>query len=239
MKTTSVTKTNRIIAAVLLSVATPLTIEAQDKFEASVGVDLVSNYIWRGTDCGGVSIQPSASIAYKGLSLTAWGSVGFDSNDTKEVDFTLSYSTGGFSLSVTDYWFYPADADAQVGYFKYGATHTQHLYEGSIGYDFGVLALSWNTNFAGNDARKANGKRAYSTYIGISAPFKLGGLDWSAEVGGTPWEGAYANKLNLTNLTLKAEKAIELTDKFALPVFGQVTFNPHTQGAYFVFGISL
>ena len=46
---------------------------AQDKVEASVGADLVSGYILRGQNLGGVSVQPSLGISYKGLSLGAWG----------------------------------------------------------------------------------------------------------------------------------------------------------------------
>lgn len=48
-----------------MSMAVPATSIAQDKVEASVGADLVSGYIWRGQDLGGVSIQPSLSVAYK------------------------------------------------------------------------------------------------------------------------------------------------------------------------------
>ena len=62
-----------IMAMALLSMAMPFTAKAQDKVEASAGVDLVSGYVWRGQDLGGVSLQPSASIAYKGFSLGAWG----------------------------------------------------------------------------------------------------------------------------------------------------------------------
>ena len=78
----------RMIAIALLSAAMPFTAKAQDKVEASVGADFVSNYIWRGTDCGGVSIQPSMGVSYKGLSLTAWGSVGIDKEDAREIDLT-------------------------------------------------------------------------------------------------------------------------------------------------------
>lgn len=67
-----------IMAMALLSMAMPFTAKAQDKVEASAGVDLVSGYVWRGQDLGGVSLQPSASIAYKGFSLGAWGSVGIE-----------------------------------------------------------------------------------------------------------------------------------------------------------------
>ena len=96
-----------VIAITLLSAAMPFTAKAQDKVKASVGADIVSGYIWRGQDVGGVSLQPNASIAYKGLSLEAWGSVGIektdaDGYDAKEFDLTLGYSTGGFSVSITD-----------------------------------------------------------------------------------------------------------------------------------------
>lgn len=227
-----------VIVVVFLAMVMPFTVKAKDKVKASVGVDLVSGYIWRGEDCGNVSIQPSLSIGYKGLSLTAWGSVGFEKTDTKELDLTLGYGTGGFSVAITDYWYSPYDDEEKVGYFKYGAHNTQHTFEGTLAYDFGPIALSWNTYFAGADYMKENGDRAYSTYIGISAPFKLATLDWTAEVGFTPWEGAYSDKFNVTNLTLKADKDIKITNSFSLPVFAQLTFNPYTQGTYFVFGLS-
>lgn len=72
----------------VLAAAVPIGVQAQDKVEASVGADLVSGYIWRGQDLGNVSIQPAASIAYRGFSLSGWGSVGFDKEDTKEFDLT-------------------------------------------------------------------------------------------------------------------------------------------------------
>lgn len=226
------------MVVVLLSILMPFTAKAQDKVEASVGADLVSGYVWRGTDCGGVSIQPSLSVGYKGLSLTAWGSVGIDKEDAKELDLTLEYENGGFSIAVTDYWCAPFEEEEKVGYFKYGAHNTQHTFEGTLAYDFGPLAVSWNTYFAGADYTKENGDRAYSTYVGISAPFKLATLDWTAEVGFTPWQGAYSDKFNVTNLTLTAAREIPVTKSFALPVFAQLTFNPYTQGTYFVFGLS-
>ena len=58
----------------VLAAAVPVGVQAQGKVEASVGADLVSGYIWRGQDLGNVSIQPSASISYRGFSLSGWGS---------------------------------------------------------------------------------------------------------------------------------------------------------------------
>ena len=40
------------ILTVLSAMSLPMSSVAQDKFEASVGADLVSSYIWRGQDLG-------------------------------------------------------------------------------------------------------------------------------------------------------------------------------------------
>jgi hypothetical protein len=219
-------------AASLLVVLGSSAVKAQESVEVSIGADIVSGYIWRGTNLGGASIQPSISVAKSGFSLTAWGSVGIDNNDTKEFDLTLGYGVGGFSVAVTDYWFNSAPR-----YFDYRARGA-HLFEATLGYDFGPVALSWNTNVAGNDYYKADGKRAYSSYVEAVVPFKLGGFDFAAEVGATPWEGAYSDGLNVTNIGLGVSKEIKITESFTLPAFAKVTTNPFEDKTYFVFGLT-
>ena len=149
LKTTMKKNLKKWALLLVTAITLPATGMAQDKVEASVGADLVSGYIWRGQDFGGVSIQPSLSVAYKGLSLTAWGSVGIDSEDAKEFDLTLAYEIGNFSVSITDFWCIPSGED--IKYFNYGAHTTAHVFEAQIGYDFGPLALNWYTNIAGAD----------------------------------------------------------------------------------------
>lgn len=224
-----------VIAIALLSMGMPFTAKAQDKVEASVGADLVSGYIWRGQDLGGVSIQPSLSVGYQGFSLEAWGSAGIESKDAKELDLTLGYSTGGFSVSVTDYWF-----TGGAGYLHYGAHNTSHVFEAQLGYDFGPLSVNWYSNFAGDDGLDKDGDRAYSSYLSLTAPFKLGGLDWTAEIGATPWATDFygANGFAVCDISLGVSKEIKITDSFSLPVFAKATLNPRTEGAYFVFGVS-
>ena len=234
--------TNWKVASLALMVAAmPFCADAQDKVETSVGADLVSGYIWRGQELGGVSLQPSLSVAYKGFSIGAWGSVGMESSDTKEFDLTVGYSTGGFSLSVTDYWFNVA-GDGEAKYFHYSSrsASNSHVFEAQIGYDFGPLALNWYTNFAGADGVKANGKRAYSSYIAAAVPFKLGELEWTAEAGATPWETSFygSNGFAVVDLSIGASKEIKVTDAFSLPLFAKATWNPRTEGAYLTVGIS-
>jgi hypothetical protein len=225
------------VLVIALSTSFPM-INAQE-WSASAGGDIVSSYIWRGQDLGGVSIQPTASVSLGGLSLTAWGSVGFESFDAKEFDFTLGYGAGGFSAAITDYWFYLNDEELVDNYFDYAAHSTAHMFELTLGYDFGPAAIVWNTYFAGADYFNEDGKRSYSTYIEASAPFKISDIDFSAELGLTPWEGLYSKKFNVVNIGVKAGKELKISDSFSLPVFTKVTFAPNIEKCWFVFGVTL
>ena len=59
MKTTINSKLGVITVALLLSGLVPSTMMAQDKVEASIGADLVSGYIWRGQNLGGIRDRKS------------------------------------------------------------------------------------------------------------------------------------------------------------------------------------
>ena len=220
-----------------------MTTFAEDSMETRLSGDVVSNYIWRGLDLGNVSLQPTLGVVYKGLSLTAWGSVGLaNTNDTKEFDITLAYSIGGFNVGITDYWFnqMASNGDPDARYFKYGSHATNHVFEANIGYDFGFASLNWFTNFAGNDY-KVDGKRAYSSYMEVVVPFKLSAIEWTATAGAVPYESAqYGTKgFAVTNLSLNASKDIKVTDTFSIPVFARLIANPCSQKAYLVFGFTL
>ena len=214
---------------------------AQDEIETTISGDIVSSYIWRGQDLGSAAVQPTLGVGYKGLSLTAWGSYGLvNTADTKEFDLTLAYTTGGFNIGITDYWF-SAGLDPDARYFKYDVHGTNHVFEANIGYDFGPLSLQWFTNFAGNDGLNKDGKRAYSSYVEVAVPFRLATVDWTATAGVVPWATtSYGTSgFAVTNLALKATKEIKVTDTFSIPVFGQVVGNPCSQKAYLVFGFTL
>ena len=232
-------KIGKVLILVCGLVAMVNTAKAQDKPEVSVSADFVNQYIWRGQDLGDISVQPTLGVAYKGLSITAWGSVGLsDNEDTKEFDLTLSYSLGNFNIGITDYWFNtPNDR-----YFSYAAHKTSHVFEANIGYDFGLCALQWYTNFAGNDGVNKSGDRAYSSYVELSAPFKLGGADWTAAVGAVPYATSFygeAGGFAVTNVSLKASKDINITKTFSVPVFAGIYANPSTEKSYLAFGFTL
>ena len=228
-----------IITAILFTAA--VTARAQDTLETSIGTDLVSQYVWRGQDLGGVSVQPTLGLSYKGLSLSAWGSAGLSNPaDTREFDLTLAYTVGGFNIGVTDYWF-NAGLDPLNRYFAYAADCTNHVFEASVGYDFGFASLQWYTNFAGNDGLTPDEKRAYSSYVEVNVPFVLGGVDWTATAGAVPFATDFygVEGFGVVNVALTASKDIRITDSFSIPVFAQVAANPYSKNAFFVFGITL
>ena len=228
-----------IITAILFAAA--VTAKAQDTLETTIGTDLVSQYVWRGQDLGGVSVQPTLGLAYKGLSLSAWGSAGLSNPaDTREFDLTLAYTIGGFNIGVTDYWF-NAGLDPLNRYFAYAADCTNHVFEANIGYDFGFVSLQWYTNFAGNDGLTPAEKRAYSSYVEVNVPFVLGGVDWTATAGAVPFATDFygVEGFGVVNVALTASKDIRITDSFSIPAFAQVAANPYSKNAFFVFGITL
>ena len=229
----------KIFAMILLCGAT-MAVTAQE-ISTTISSDIVSSYIWRGQYLGGVSLQPTLGLEYKGISLTAWGNVGLaDPADTKELDLTLGYSIGGFNIGVTDYWTNDG-GDPAARYFKYDAHGTNHVFEANIGYDFGVASLQWYTNFAGNDGVNKKGKRAYSSYFEIAAPFKLATCDWTATLGAVPYatDSYKTTGFAITNVAVRATKDIKVTDSFSIPLFCELSANPCSQKAYLVVGMSI
>ena len=225
----------KVCILALLCAVLPFTAQAQDKVEADFGASLVSNYIWRGLKLSGASIQPEASVSYKGFYAFGWGSVSITEDSYNEINLGVGYNKGGFTAEFTDIW-----SDEGIGFFHYGAHNTEHVFRLLVGYDFGLASLEWDTNLLGCDGLTPKGKRAYSSYLLAKVPFKLATIDWSAQVGLTPWATTSYESTGFAvcEVGLKAAKELKITDHFSLPLFSQLIFVPHLEDAYFVFGTS-
>lgn len=231
-------KTIRLFAVVAILSVGIGSVRAQNQVEGHIKADIVSGYVWRGQNLGHVSLQPELWGAWKGLCLSAWGSVGLSNKDDNyEIDLTLRYETGGLSFGVVDYW----NDEKDSRYFYYKKDSTGHVFEGFVGYDFGPVSVSWQTIFAGNDYQSGNGKRSFSSYFELSAPFRFATLDWKADVGLVPWKSDYydVSGFSVTNLSLQATKAIKITKSFELPLFAKIVVNPASKKLYFVAGLTL
>lgn len=226
----------KVTGMAVVGLVTLLPLKAQDKFEVSGGVDLVSNYVWRGMDqASGASFQPALGLSYKGVSLGAWGSSSITDLDPQEFDITLGYSTGGFGISITDYWW--AGTDAPYGHYK-----DSHFFEGTISYNFGEkcpLTLSWSTMFAGGD-KDESGDRYYSSYFSAAYDISLPKeITLTPAIGINPYKSMYDKDFNVMDISLKAAKDIKITDNFAIPLFVQAIVSPACDHTYLVAGFNV
>lgn len=231
------------------AIAMPSAVAAQDKISVGGHVDFVNNYVWRGMDQNsGFSVQPTLDLSYKGLSLSAWGSQSLTNNvdrDVQELDINLSYSIGGLSATLTDYWW--GGLHNPYGYYKEGPADNPidggHHFEATVAYNFGTklpLTLSWSTWFAGADVRTDSDKRCYSTYINASYDIACpADVTLTPSVGFTPWQGYYNDKAAITDISLKASKSFGISDKFSIPLFVQTIVSPGNDHVYLVAGAGI
>ncbi|MFR2070586.1 MAG: hypothetical protein ACLS4S_10605 [Bacteroides nordii] len=236
MKTT-INKKLGGVAVAIVGILIPTTTMAQDKFEVSLGADVVSKYVWRGFDQGsGASVQPSLGLAYKGVSLSVWGSTSITDLEPKEFDITLGYSIGGLGITVTDYWW--SGESGKYGYYK-----DSHYFEGTLSYHFGEkvpLTLSVATMFAGADKNPEDNQN-FSTYFNASYDIACpGDITLTPSIGVSTKSYLYTGEKisGLTDISLKAARSIKVTDSFSIPIFVQGTVSPAMDKTYLVFGMS-
>jgi hypothetical protein len=233
--------------------------------EFSLGADLVSRYIWRGSDYGNSpAIQPNLSFSIAGFKIGMWGSYGFvpytsKINDTTsqnmgnyaEADWNISYEFKGFTIMFTDY-FLPdgISPNGNNKYFNFNNKTTTHGFEASLSYegpDKFPVQVYVGTLFYGDDKGKdANGvlgsgsKNNYSTYIEAAYQFNVKEIGIKPFIGGIPIASSwYGSSAGIVNLGVTVNKSITITKDYSLPLFTSIVTNPQSQNIYFVFGLSL
>jgi len=152
--------------------------------EVTIGADVVSRYVWRGTDYGNAAaVQPGIETAVGPVTLGAWGSWSISPGPAdasgNECDLYASTTVGPVGLTLTDY-FFPA----------YAGTDSLlnldiHVFELSAGADVGPVSVLAAANVSGDDDNSTYleltygafslglGNGAYST-DGEFAPVSLG-----------------------------------------------------------------
>jgi hypothetical protein len=74
--------------------------------EVGFGADVVSRYVWRGTDFGNaVSVQPGISYSTGAVEIGAWSSWAITGGGANENDLYISYAAGPVSITLSDYYF--------------------------------------------------------------------------------------------------------------------------------------
>jgi len=238
---------------------------SQESSPVQLGADIFSRYVWRGVNLGGSSPSIQPWIKYNAyskdsshsLSVGAWGAYTFSQTSNQEVDLFLAYTYKDLlSLTVTDY-FFPGyyDVGSRSSYFNYDKDSTCHVFEviaafnGTENFPFTIL---FGMNFYGNDARRVNsdgsvGSIFMTKYVEVGYKHNVHGVDFNAFIGAALDKprtdrgetGFYGNKAaGVINLGVKASKAIQISDKFSLPVQASLVTNPEAEDIFLVVGIS-
>lgn len=216
---------------------------AEGALSVAANAAFVSRYNWRGGDYGdAAAIQPAVTLTYKGLSTGFWGSY---SANFEEIDTWASY---GYQVPnsvtitgiVTDYYF-PGE---QLDLFNYNdwddpdgsGAHTIELGALISGPEKFPVILSAFVNVYNDQGKNKYFQLDYNAKLGESAL----GLSVGATSGSKKNPGYYgSDDFAIINIAAKVSRSIEFTDKFSLPVFGQVIINTNAEKAFMVFGFSL
>jgi hypothetical protein len=191
----------------------------------SVGADFYSNYIWRGTRYGtGPAVQPSLEFGKGGLKIGVWGSIDF--TGYAETNPYISYSfQNGINFGLTDYYL------PGLSVFETSKTSGSHALEINGGYTTGGLNMS--ANIIINEAGGI-GSAGGDLYFQMGYSFTKCQLFLGAGNGWYTSDGDF----NICNVGFGTDRTIQISDKFSIPVSGQLILNPERERLYLVVGFS-
>ena len=215
-----------------LSVYIPVSGQAKEPASQwTTGADFYSSYVWRGTRQGsGPAIQPVIEFTTGSFTAGAWGS--FDFNDYQEIDLYLSFAlTESVSIGIQDYYL------PGLSYFDYSAASGSHAYEVNLIYSGEQVSLE--ADYVINEAGGI-GSCGGDLYFEAGFSFDYFTVFMGA---GNGWhtydpvddEGAF----NVCNIGLEVSRDIIITDRFSIPVTGQLIFNPDSETMFLVVGFTL
>ena len=193
-------------------------------YSQDFGADLVSSYVWRGTQFGsGAHVQPYMDLGSGNLTGGVWGSFPTSAKGGgNELDLWVSYDFGPLALTLTNYTF-PGDG----GVYADG--------EGLFNGDYTELAAS--TSIMGVDLSAGYFTEVEALYVELG--FSTGAVDIAFGYGDDQGDAFYADGgSGIVNMSFSGSKDIQISDSYALPVFGSFIINPEAETAFLVFGVS-
>lgn len=214
----------RFLTRSILALAAVATVAASAPATAEVGIgaDVVSRYIFRGTDFGNaVTVQPGLTYSTDSFEIGAWSSWAIDGGGANENDIYASFSVGPVGITVTDY-FFPAAAPAD--FFSYSDGDAVHILEASASVDFGMASVMGAFNFSGDSED--------SFWVQASLPLEaLSSDDVEVDLTVGVGNGVYTTDTD-PNL---AQVSIDVSSG---DYFAQYILNPEAEITFLVFGTS-
>ncbi len=241
----------------------------EDKGKLNLAVDFSNRHVWRGQmsldqEC----IKPTIEYVNKNFTIGAWGLYATDSS-YDEIDLYIGYKIGNLSFMAYDFYMRPfSDKNKSLfDYSKEAGIHmldftATYSFDGNFPLSI-MAAASWAANEsnysykpttdAADDKTLALGELdAVSMYLELSYPMQVGSTKVKYVLGMAPGKSRHARWFDeqgrkhysegafyLTNIGLHLADQIQITDKFALPISGGLTFNPHQEKLLLQFNITL
>lgn len=198
------------------------------KMQLKVNADIVSRYIWRGSDYfNSPAIQPDMELVFNNnFGIGAWGSMSFTSQPIQENDLFIFANFKHFSVYVYDYFY--MNQNTENHYFNYKDKETGHTLSTDISYTISEkipFSLLASYNFWGNDTLN-------SSYVEISYSFKKQPI--RILCGGTFQKGWYGNGAGIVNAGIQFTKNIKITEQYELPIDIQCVINPQKENIFIV-----
>ena len=242
------------LAVVLCCTAAQAQKQPDVKDYVDFGLEIANNHLWRGIEvsdgvvrCADLAIHDKDDHFKVGL----WSGTN-TSGDYKEFNFFGEARAGGWKLALWDTYNFSPGADYNNReFFNYSARTTGRFLDCILSYSFAEtaprfpLTVSWSTILFGRDRWSDNSANRYSCYVSADYPL-FRDKDWSfdASVGGTFTLASqngdsstfYSDKAGIVHLQLRAERRIQITKNYTLPVFACAVFNPVMDRAFFQIG---
>jgi hypothetical protein len=213
----------------------------------TLGVDLVSRYVWRGlTFSDAPCLQPWAGVSLAGFALSTWGSFAFapsagdeDGSTLTEVDLFLARSLelpqGTVTATLGDYH-YPSSG---ISYFHFADDSTGgHTIDACLAYcgpDGLPLGLCGSVNIY-NDAEHA-------AYVEANWPFTAGATEINlvagAALGKSVLYDVDTNGLHFIQTAVTASRPLAISDSFAPTLKVSWILNPYKERVILVAALSL
>ena len=215
---------NLVIGSIIYFFSSAPVFSQAEESNWNVSADLVSRYVWRGTDFGNApAVQPALEFGAGNFVIGSWGSYTMNGNSYLEVDLYAGYSFNfGLDVNITDYYF----PSAQFG----SVTDNSYFKSGYHTIEIGLNQALGNFYVSGYYFMNADSDLYFETGYSFENVSLFAGLG----------NKSYTNSgdFNLCNIGLSATKEIPFTEKFSLPVMGAFIVNPDKHQAHLVFGFS-
>jgi len=196
-----------------LSIVSSLLIFSALYGETTIGADVVSRYVWRGTDyVNAAAVQPAIETTLGSITMGAWGSWALNGVEGgNECDLYVSTTVGPVGLTLTDY-FFPAYAGKDA-WSEFSGDETTHTFELSAGVDLGPISVLAASNVSGDDDN--------SSYLELTYGALSIGLG----------DGSYSTDDEFAPVSVGVSAS---RDNF----FASYIINPDQDTSFLVFGIS-